>query len=144
MTLTGSIPQTIAAKLETARRTAAEQDTRNGRRVRPWTRLMASVSGAAIERTLGNLDAVEADLLRLAPEDYLRGQLPSLEAHVNRYLNKDDPRRMRIAELTTQTDRALTDADRDTLVGAHHAADRSVGASSRACAAFATCSSAAS
>jgi hypothetical protein len=122
-TLTGSIPQTIAAELETARRTAAKQDTRNGRRVRPWTRLMASVSGAAIERTLGNLDAVEADLLRLAPEDYLRGQLPSLEAHVNRYLNKDDPRRMRIAELTTQTDRALTDADRDTLVGAHHAAN---------------------
>ena len=30
---------------------------------------------------------------------------------------------MRIAELTTQTDRALTDADRDTLVGAHHAAN---------------------
>jgi hypothetical protein len=122
-TLTGSIPQTIASQLETARRTAAKQDTRNGKRVRPWTMLMASISGAAIERTLGSLDAVEADLLRLAPEDYLRGQLPSLQAHVNRYLNKDDPRRLRIAELTTQTDQALTDADRDTLVGAHHAAN---------------------
>jgi hypothetical protein len=122
-TLTGSIPQTIVSQLETVRRTAAKQDTRNGKRVRPWTRLMASVSGAAIERTLGNLDAVEADLLRLAPEDYLRGQLPSLQAHVNRYLNKDDPRRVRIADLATQTDRALTDADRDTLVGAHHAAN---------------------
>ena len=45
----------------------------------PLTRLMASVSGAAIERTPRNLYAVVADLLRLAPEDYLRVPLPSLQ-----------------------------------------------------------------
>ena len=106
---------------------------------------MASVSGAAIERTLGDLDAVEADLLRLAPEDYLRGQLPSLQAHVNRYLNKDDPRRVRIAELATQTAPALTNR------GSRHPRRRlprgelaAPARSSRACAAFATCSSEAS
>ena len=51
---------------------------------------------------------------------------------------------MRIAELTTQTDRALTDADRDTLVGAHHAANSQRRRELTRLRGFATCSSAAS
>jgi hypothetical protein len=121
-TPSGNIPQAIANQLETARRTAAREDTRNGKRLSRWTKFWASVNGAAFERTLGNLDAVEVDLLRLAPDDYVNGQLPSLQAHVNRYLSKDDPRRRRVEELTLPGHQ-LTEADRDTLVAALHAAN---------------------
>jgi hypothetical protein len=119
----GDIPQALAYKLETARLTAARQDTRDGKPLSRWAKFAASTSGASFERALGNLDAVEADLLRLAPQDYLRGQLPSLQAHINRFLNKDDPRRMRVDELTKHPRPALPDADRDALVAAFHAAN---------------------
>lgn len=118
----GNIPQAIANQLETARLTAAREDTRNGKRLSRWTKFWASANGAAFERTLGNLDAVEVDLLRLAPDDYVNGQLPSIQAHVNRYLGKDDPRRKRIDDVT-QPGHELTEVDRDILVAAHHAAN---------------------
>jgi hypothetical protein len=122
-TPTGNIPQAVAAKLETARRTAARKDTRpNGKPLRRWTRFWASANGAAFERALSNVDGAEVDLLRLAPDDYVSGQLPSLQAHVNRYLSKDDPRRRRIADITLPGHK-LTEADRDTLVSAFHAAN---------------------
>ena len=118
----GAIPESIDNQLETARRTAAKEDTHDGKPLHRRTRFAASVSGAAFERALGNLDAVEADLLRIAPDNYVIGQLPSLQAHVNRYLTKDDPRRKRVDGLTQQVDE-LTDADRDALVAAYHAAN---------------------
>jgi hypothetical protein len=121
-TPSGNIPQAIANQLETARLTAAREDTRDGKRISRWTKFWASANGAAFERTLGNLDAVEVDLLRLAPDDYVSGQLPSLQAHVNRYLSKDDPRRKRISELT-RPGQKLAEADRDTLIAALHAAN---------------------
>jgi hypothetical protein len=118
----GNLPHAIANQLETARLTAAREDTRNGKRLSRWAKFWASANGAAFERALGNLDAVEVDLLRLAPDEYVNGQLPSLQAHVNRYLSKDDPRRKRIDEIT-RPGRELTEVDRDTLVAAHHAAN---------------------
>jgi hypothetical protein len=122
-TPTGNIPQAVAAKLETARRTAARTDTRpNGKPLSRWTRFWASANGAAFERALSNVDGAEVDLLRLAPDDYVSGQLPSLHAHVNRYLAKDDPRRRRVADITLPG-HELTAADRDTLVAAFHAAN---------------------
>jgi hypothetical protein len=45
-----------------------------------------------LRAALGNIDAVEVDLLRVAPERTLKGWLPSICAHVNRFLAKDDPR----------------------------------------------------
>jgi hypothetical protein len=39
--------------------------------------LPAMMTGAAVERTINNLDAAEADLLRLAPLDYVRGSWPA-------------------------------------------------------------------
>jgi hypothetical protein len=123
-TPTGDLPRTIEHQLETARLTAAGGDTRDGtRRVRWWKRFSSSLSGASFERTLGNIDAVEANLLRLAPPDYLRGQLPSILAHINRYLPKDDPRRMRVEALTSDGGQELSVGDRDTLVAAFHAAN---------------------
>jgi hypothetical protein len=103
-------------------------------------RLAWGVTGASFERTLGNLDAAEVDLLRLAPSSLLIPALPSLLAHINRYLSKDDPRRQaveRIARdqqerppqrLATRLGRArpaplLDDADREVLLSAQHAAN---------------------
>jgi hypothetical protein len=93
-----------------------------------WGRWKAGLGGSSFERALGNIDAVEVSLLRLAPEHYLRGQLPSLRAHVNRFLPKDDPRRMRVDDLALEMaqhhegDR-LRSEDRDSLVAAYHAAN---------------------
>jgi hypothetical protein len=51
-------------------------------------------SGSPFERALANLDMAEVDLLRLADSSVLEGALPSIQAHVNRFLPKDDPRRI--------------------------------------------------
>ena len=56
-------------------------------------------NGAVIERAMSNIDAAEADLLRRAPQQYLRGQMPHLWAHVRQHLPDDDPRRIRMEEL---------------------------------------------
>ena len=52
-----------------------------------------------MERTGSNCEAAEADLLRLAPLWYLRGQMPSLQVAVRKHLPADDPRRVRLEEL---------------------------------------------
>ena len=54
-----------------------------------------------MESTLGNLDAAESFLLRMTPIEQLDGKMPSVEAHVYRYLPKADPRRMRIDDIAT-------------------------------------------
>lgn len=56
-------------------------------------------NGAVIERAMSNLDAAEADLLRRAPQQYMRGQMPHLWAHVRQHLPDGDPRRIRMEEL---------------------------------------------
>jgi hypothetical protein len=56
-------------------------------------------TGASYERTLSSLDAAEVHLLRLVPSQVLAGALPSIQAHVSRYLAKDDPRRLAVDEI---------------------------------------------
>jgi hypothetical protein len=111
----------IDRHLDAARDTAWGRDDERG----PWKRMVSSLRGSGVERTLGNLDAVETDLLRLATPEYVRGQLPSLQAHVNRFLAKDDPRRESVsrlaAELTRRKD-PLEVYERDMLLSAYHAA----------------------
>src|SRR5215207_2348441 len=86
--------------------------------------LKSSVTGAAVERTLGNLDAAETHLLRLAPLPFLRGAMPGLEAHVNRFLPKGDPRRAQVERIAKAAEKAdLDDDDRELVVAAHHAAN---------------------
>lgn len=53
-------------------------------------------TGARIERAISSLDAAEADLLQLAPAEYVVGQLPSIVNHVSRHLQPTDPRRIEI------------------------------------------------
>jgi hypothetical protein len=49
--------------------------------------------GPRIERARSNLDAAEAHILTLAPEDYILGQMPCLLNHVQRHLPPTDARR---------------------------------------------------
>ena len=81
------------------------------------------MKGSSFERTLGNLDAVEVDLLRLAPPSLLKGALPSVEAHVNRFLPKHDPRRVAVNEVAATNGAAIDEEQRSMLVAAQHAAN---------------------
>jgi hypothetical protein len=54
---------------------------------------VAAVTGSAVERVISQLDAVESELLRIAPSTYLRGEISSLLAHVQLHLQPNDPRR---------------------------------------------------
>jgi hypothetical protein len=75
--------------------------------------LLASLTGSMVERVNSQLDAVEGELLRVAPSDYLVGEVPSLLAHVQLHLAPDDPRRLRleaIAERVIRGDEDLLQA----------------------------------
>jgi hypothetical protein len=108
-----------------AARTAAE------RKSRP----LASFTGSTVGRALSNLDAAEADLLRVSSNGYLAGQLPSLLNHVQRHLEVRDRRRQeleRIAERlgvidperpparvsVASIDGTITEEERSRIVGA--------------------------
>src|SRR3954470_813469 len=51
-------------------------------RLRSWAGIRAALSGSDVQRVQVNLDAASANLLRLATPEFLRGQLPGLEALV--------------------------------------------------------------
>jgi hypothetical protein len=57
------------------------------------------MTGSTLGRALSNLDAAEASLLRVAPDSYLAGQMPSLRNHVQRHPEPDDPRRRELERL---------------------------------------------
>ncbi len=63
----------------------------------PWR----AITGSSLQGATTNLDAAEACLLRLAPDSYLRGQMPSFLAHVRRQLPPHDPRRLRLEEISS-------------------------------------------
>ncbi len=106
----------IRGHVAAAREAAQDGDGRGKERPRART-------DARLARAAANLDAAEVDLLRRAPLTYLRGQLPSLDAHVRRHLPRDDPRRLRVKEIV-QNDRNghLDEHAREGLVGAVRAA----------------------
>jgi hypothetical protein len=121
---TDGLVKAISAHIQGARDAAEDEQSGDSVKLRPWKAVKASSCGSSFERALGNLDAAEAHILRLAPPSYLMGLLPSLQAHVNRYLAKNDPRRERLSDLVgTAKDRQLTDADRTAVVAAYHAAN---------------------
>jgi len=109
----------IRRHLDTAREAADGSSPPRGR----WTRFKALVGGSPLERTASNLDAAEADLLRLAPPDYLEGQLPGLLAHVRAHLPVDDPRRSEMEQLC-DPDRTvqLAESERNAVIAAARAA----------------------
>lgn len=77
--------------------------------------------GASVERVTSHLNAVDADLLRLAPSSYVFGQLPALLERVKKCMPDDDLRRIRLEELAKPTTTALSERDRDLIVAARHA-----------------------
>jgi hypothetical protein len=56
-------------------------------------------NGSLLERAISNLDAAEADILRVAPPEYVLGQMPSLLNHVQRHLRPSDPRRVELERI---------------------------------------------
>jgi hypothetical protein len=107
---------------------------RRGRRAR-ISRVWASMTGSTIGRAMSNLDAAEASLLRVAPDSYLAGQMPSLLNHVQRHLEADDARRRELERLAGRLgpERALagadelsaiTDSERNAIVSSVRAASK--------------------
>jgi hypothetical protein len=115
----------VDAHLDAVLRTASDDLEDSDRNRRSWwDRMWTRFGGANVERTLGNLDAAEANLIRLAPADYLQEQMPSFEAHVNRFLPKADPRRVAVEAIARKAGagQALGAGERGTVAAAHHAA----------------------
>jgi hypothetical protein len=107
---------------------------RPGRRAR-IARLWATMTGSTIGRAMSNLDAAEASLLRVAPDSYLSGQMPSLLNHVQRHLDGDDARRRELERLAGRLGpeqalagpgelAAITDSERNAIVSSVRAASK--------------------
>ena len=85
--------------------------------------LRSAIGGAPLERAASNLDAAEADLLRLRPIRHVQALMPSLQAHVDAHLGARDPRRTRFDEIAEETKkRDMHEGDRGTVAAAHRAA----------------------
>jgi hypothetical protein len=114
----GRMPEAIEQHLSAVKQTACGQDQHR------LGRMWHEFNGSSFERALGNLDAAEVHLLRLAPSPVMRGALPSIRAHVNRFLPKDDPRRVAVEEIAADVDQApLEQEQRDVLIAATHASN---------------------
>jgi hypothetical protein len=83
--------------------------------------VLRSITGSSYERAASNIDAVESTLLRIAPEWYLRGQMPSVLRHVERHLAAPD-RRLGELQLLAGKGGPLDDIDRTTVIAAYRAA----------------------
>ncbi|WP_445150785.1 hypothetical protein [Baekduia sp. Peel2402] len=82
----------------TAAEDAALPPLRWSRRDGKW-RLRRGRRAPAFERASSHLDAAEISLLRVAPDSYVIGQLPSLLAQARTHLPPSDPRLQRLARL---------------------------------------------
>jgi hypothetical protein len=98
----------------------------------PWRQ----VSGAIFERINSNCDAAEADLLRMANDEYILGQFYGLVAHVQRHLPATDSRRRGVEQLAGKLEQQkvtkepatfLSSVDRTQLIGAVRAASSQAG-----------------
>lgn len=85
-----------------------------------WSkRNWASMRGASIDRAAANLDDAEAGLLRVAPEMYVKGQLPALHARIRTHLRAGDPQLAELQNLVKRygkdPEQALTQVDREAI-----------------------------
>src|SRR6266496_3696737 len=69
----------------------AARDAANGVRAKHGFPMFRN--GSLLERAMSNLHAAEANLLHVAPADYVLGQMPCLLKHVQCHLTANDPRR---------------------------------------------------
>jgi hypothetical protein len=75
--------------------------------------------GAAVGRVVSNLDTVETDLLRLAPDCFVYASLPSLYARIRQQLPDNDPRVARIGTLIDAPPARLQPFEHNLVVAAH-------------------------
>ena len=75
-------------------------------------------SGANVTRVVSNIHVAETALLRLAPDDYVLGQIPTIHAYVVENLGPKDTRRTQLKELTSVDHPPLTETQRVMLVAA--------------------------
>lgn len=101
------LAEAIPLHLKAARQAAKAARLRPKRWVRGFRR------GALHERAMSNLDAAEADILSLAPPDYLLGQMPCLLRNVRCHLVPTDPRRQEMERIARRL--GLDDADHPEL-----------------------------
>jgi hypothetical protein len=78
--------------------------------------------GAAVERVVSHLDAVHAEILRLAPSSYVYGRLPGLLTDIKCQLPANDARVKQIAALAKSSNERLDDRDRDLIAATQRAA----------------------
>jgi hypothetical protein len=90
--------------LDTTERSDGKSDGPREKPLGLFAKFVSFVTGAAVERVNSQLDAVESDLLRLAPDPYLRGALPNLRAHVRNHLPDGDPRRERVETVAQEVE----------------------------------------
>src|SRR3954469_22512273 len=82
-----------AALAEIHRSLARASDAALDRGLRWPARVASSLRGASVERAWGQIDAAGEALLRVAPSEYVIGQLPRITRRVERMLKCDDARR---------------------------------------------------
>jgi hypothetical protein len=118
----GANRNAIESHIDAAQRAAAGED----KKLRRSRKLRSLLGGAEVERVNSQLDAVETDLLRLAKDPYLRGQLPNLVAHVRNHLKPDDPRRQQVEAVAervrAQPQLPLSELETDEVLGSTRAA----------------------
>ena len=111
------LAQRIHRHLETARE-AAGGDTSG-----TLSRFRALLGGSPLERTASNVDAAEADLLRIAPTAYLHGQLPSLLNNARNHLKAEDPRLKQLEAICAVAGgKTLSETEKNAVIATSRAA----------------------
>src|SRR6266487_7046240 len=102
----------------------AARDAANGVRAKHGFPMFRN--GSLLERAMSNLHAAEANLLHVAPADYVLGQMPCLLKHVQCHLTANDPRRQEFERIAQKLgikdpDHPLADQDKDSSPAAKEA-----------------------
>ena len=102
--------------------TSAQKHLKNAERAAEtsaggWAAFKRWAGGSDVEAAMNHIDAAEANLLRVAPLPYLRGQMSRLQANARHHLPSGDPRRLEIDELARLAkDNKLDEDLRDAIV----------------------------
>lgn len=106
------LAKAVLAHLEAAR------DAANVVQLKPRKRFRFFRHGSLLERAMSNLDAAEANLLTLAPSEYVFGQIPCLLRHVRSHLPANDPRRLEFERIAQRL--GVKDPDHPLLPAKEH------------------------
>jgi hypothetical protein len=87
----------------------AAREAATAAKLNPQKRWRLLRNASLLERAMSNMDAAEAELLNVAPAEYVLGQMPSLLAKVQCHLLPSDPRRQEFERIA----RALNLIDPD-------------------------------